>query len=64
MKIIAKRDWMDIKTQRNFVKGGTYEVDAKYGEKMVTIGHASEAKGQTEKEVEKPAAKKKTAKKK
>lgn len=40
MKIKAKRDWMDIKTQRNFSKGGVYEVDEVYGNKIVGIGHA------------------------
>lgn len=57
MKIKAKRDWMDIKTQRNFTKGGVYEVDEVYGNKIVGIGHAELVKE------EKPEPVKKTKKK-
>lgn len=58
MKIKAKRDWMDIKTQRNFSKGGVYEVDEVYGNKIVGIGHAELIKETKEEKPKKSKAKK------
>ena len=59
MKIKAKRDWMDIKTQRNFAKGGVYEVNEVYGNKIVGIGHAELVEELKEEKPKKAKAKKK-----
>lgn len=59
MKIKAKRDWMDIKTQRNFAKGRVYEVNEVYGNKIVGIGHAELVKESKQEKPKKAKAKKK-----
>lgn len=59
MKIKAKRDWMDIKTQRNFSKGRIYEVNKVYGNKIVGIGHAELVKEAKQEKPKKAKAKKK-----
>lgn len=59
MKIIAKRNWVDLKTNQQFKEGGTFDVVEAYGKRMVEIGHAEAVK----EEKPEPEAKSKRAKK-
>lgn len=44
MKIKAKRNWVDLKTNQQFTEGNTFDVVEAYGKRMIEIGHAEAVK--------------------
>ena len=49
MKIKAKRNWVDLKTNQQFTEGNTFDVVEAYGKRMVEIGHAEAVKEEPKK---------------